>query len=152
MAYHKTDTMVGAFFSVDFGKHLSGPFKSVDGLEAKVDVNKLRQSLANGKQILVHQVGNSSLGGEITLKRAMTKSNMEMWDWRKLVEDGKMVDARVNGTITLYDNGEDHKALAKWDLLACWPSQVSGPDGSTKGVEPAIETVVIVHEGLERKE
>lgn len=149
MTDRKADPMVAAFFSVDFGKHLSGPFKSVDGLEAKVDVNKLKQALPTGQTITIHQVANSTMGGEITLKRAMT-SNMEMWDWRKLVEEGKLPDARVNGTITLYDNSEEHKALAKWDLLACWPSSISGPDMSTKGTDPAMETVVIVHEGLTR--
>ena len=151
MADRKSDPMVAAFFSVDFGKHLSGPFKSVDGLESKVDISKMKQALPSGKTITVHQVANSTLGGEITLKRGMT-SNMEMWDWRKLVEEGKMPEARVNGTITLYDAAEEGKALAKWDLLACWPSSVSGPDMSTGTNEPAMETLVIVHEGLERKE
>ena len=145
----RNDPLVGAFFGVDFGKHLTGNFKSIDGLESKVEVNKLKQATKDGKTITVHQVGNSSLGGEVTLKRAMT-SNMEMWDWRKLVEEGKMGDARVNGTITLYDNSGEMKAAAKWDLVNCWPSSASGPDMSTKGNDPAIETIVIVHEGLTR--
>ncbi len=143
----RNDPVVAAFFSVDFGKHLSGPFKSIDGLESKVEVVKLKQSTKDGKTVTIHTVGNSNLGGEITLKRAMT-SNMEMWDWRKLVEEGKMPDARVNGTITIYD--EEQKASAKWDLLNCWPSSVSGPDLTAKSNDPAMETIVIVHEGITR--
>lgn len=145
----RKDPLVSAFFGVDFGKHLSGEFKSIDGLESKVEVNKLTQVTKEGKSKTVHQVANSALGGEVTLKRAMT-SNMEMWDWRKLVEEGKLKDARVNGTITIYDYSGEMKATAKWDLVNCWPSSVSGPDLTTKGNDPAMETIVIVHEGLTR--
>ena len=143
------DPLVSAFFSVDFGTHLAGNFKSIDGLESKVEVNKLKQSTKDGKTVTVHQVGNSNLGGEVTLKRAMT-SSMEMWDWRKLVEEGKLTEARVNGTITIYDTAA--KAMAKWDLTNCWPSNVTGPDLTTKGNDPAMETIVIVHEGLTRSQ
>lgn len=143
------DPLISSFFGVDFGKHLTGNFKSIDGLESKVEVNKLMQSTKDGKSTVVHQVGNSNLGGEVTLKRAMT-SNMEMWDWRKLVEEGKIPEARVNGTITIYDNAG--VAKAKWDLTACWPSSVTGPDLTTKSNEPAMETIIIVHEGLKRSQ
>jgi phage tail-like protein len=147
----RKDPLVGAFFGVDFGKHLTGVFKSIDGLESKVEVNKLTQATKEGKSITIHQVANSALGGQVTLKRAMT-SNMEMWDWRKLVEEGKLKDARVNGTITIFDNSAEMKATAKWDLTNCWPSSVTGPDLSTKGNDPAIETIVIEHEGLIRSQ
>ncbi|MCA1668261.1 MAG: phage tail protein [Thermomicrobia bacterium] len=147
MAGERKETLVTAFFGVDFGKHLSGPFKSVDGLERKVEVVKLTQATKEGKSLTKHVMGNTTLGGELTLKRAMT-ANMEMWDWRKLVEEGKMKDARVNGTITLYDS--EGKATAEWNVTNAWPSSVSGPDISAKSNEAAIETVVIVHEGLMR--
>ncbi|MHB8644180.1 MAG: phage tail protein [Thermomicrobiales bacterium] len=145
----RDDPLVSAFFGVDFGKHLSGPFKSIDGLEGKVELVKLTQATKEGKSITVHTVGNSSVGGEVTLKRAMT-SNMEMWDWRKLIEEGELTKARVNGTITLYDTAG--KANAKWDLSNCWPSSVSGPDLTAKDNSPAMETVVIVHEGIKRSQ
>lgn len=144
----RNDPLATAFFGVDFGKHLTGVFKSVDGLERKVELVKISQSTKEGKTITVHEAGNSNVGGEITLKRGMT-SNMEVWDWRKLVEEGKMKDARVNGSITLYDT--DGTATAQWDMVNCWPSSVSGPDVSAKDNSPALETVVIVHEGLMRK-
>ena len=44
---------------------------------------------------------------------------MDMWKWRKLVEEGKIDDARENGSITMYDT--DGGAVARWDLINAWP-------------------------------
>ncbi len=145
----RNDSFVTAFFMVDFGSHLKGDVLSVDGVERKVEIVKQTQTTNGGKTIVKHTAGNSNVSGEITIKRHMT-SDMSMWTWRKLVEEGKMKDARVNGTITLYDGANEMMDVATWTLDMVWPSAISGPDMSAKANETAVETLTLQHEGLTR--
>ncbi len=145
----RNDAFVTAFFTVDFGNHLKGDVLSIDGVERKVEVVKQTQANAKGQSVVKHTAGNSNVSGEITIKRNMT-SNMDMWTWRKMVEEGKMSDARVNGTITLFDMSEMGKEVASWTLDMVWPSAISGPDMSAKANESAVETLTLQHEGLTR--
>lgn len=145
----RDDAFVTAFFMIDFGSHLKGDVLSIDGVERKVEIVKQTQATNKGKSVVIHTAGNSNVSGEVTIKRHMT-SDMSMWTWRKLVEEGKMKDARVHGTITLYDGSEEMKAVATWTLDNAWPSAISGPDMSAKANETAVETLTIQHEGLTR--
>jgi phage tail-like protein len=81
----------------------------------------------------------------ITLKKGITDS-MEIYNWRKLVEDGDMDKARQNIAITLLD--EKGKDAARWEFANAWPSKYDAPDLTAKGNDVAIETLEIVHEGM----
>lgn len=85
--------------------------------------------------------------GNVTLKWGTTDS-LELYNWRKLVAQGKMKDARKNVAIILQD--EEGKAAARWEFKQAWPSKYSSPSLSGKGNDVAIETLEIVHEGMER--
>jgi phage tail-like protein len=85
--------------------------------------------------------------GNVTLKWGTTDS-LELYNWRKLVMQGKMKDARKNVAIILQD--EEGKAAARWEFKQAWPSKYSSPSLSGKGNDVAIETLEIVHEGMER--
>ncbi|MCX9025056.1 MAG: phage tail protein [Candidatus Methanoperedens sp.] len=85
--------------------------------------------------------------GNVTLKWGTTDS-LELYNWRKLVVQGKMKDARKNVAIILQD--EEGKAAARWEFKQAWPSKYSSPTLSGKGNDVAIETLEIVHEGMER--
>ena len=54
--------------------------------------------------------------GDITLKRGLT-SNMDLWKWRKMVEDGDVTKSRKNGSIIMFD--QSLKPVAQWEL-ASW--------------------------------
>jgi phage tail-like protein len=84
---------------------------------------------------------------DITLKQGLT-DNMDMWKWRKMVEEGDVVKARANGSITMMDT--TGKPVAKWTLLNCWPSKLSGPAGKADGNEVAVQELTLTHEGYER--
>ena len=86
--------------------------------------------------------------GNITLKWGVTDS-VELYEkWRKLVEDGKMKDARKNVAIIMMD--EEGNAAARWEFVNAWPSKYDAPDLNAKGTDVAIETLEIVHEGMKR--
>ena len=65
-----------------------------------------------------------------------------------MVEDGKIEEARMNGTVTMYD--QTNKAMAEWTFDNAWPVQVSGPTLNAGANEIAIEELHIAHEGMRR--
>jgi phage tail-like protein len=85
--------------------------------------------------------------GNVTLKWGTTDS-LELFEWRKLVEIGKLKDARRSIAIILMD--EAGNPAARWEFENAWPSKYKSPDLSAKGNEVAIETLEIAHEGMIR--
>lgn len=139
-----TDPAPSAYFDVEFGSQLKGNFKEVSGISSEVDV--VQQYSTSGKQTYA-VVPGAVKWGDITLKRVMT-DDLQLWKWRKLVEDGDMGTARANGTITLYDTAGSPQA--KWDVLNAWPSKLTGPTPSAGANQPAMEELVLVNEGFTR--
>ncbi len=85
--------------------------------------------------------------GNITLKWGTTDS-LELYNWRKLVEQGKMKDARRNIAVIVQD--EEGNPAARWEFDAAWPSKYDPSDLTAKGNDVAIEMLEIVHEGEAR--
>lgn len=83
----------------------------------------------------------------ITLKTGTTDS-LELFDWRKLVIDGKMKDARRNIAIIMMD--EEGNPAARWEFENAWPIKYDPADLSAKGNDVAIEVLEIAHEGMKR--
>jgi phage tail-like protein len=85
--------------------------------------------------------------GNLTLKWGITDS-LELYEWRKLVEQGKMADARRNIAIILLD--EEANPKSRWEFVYAWPTKYDSPDLNAKGNDIAIETLEIAHEGMVR--
>jgi phage tail-like protein len=85
--------------------------------------------------------------GNLTLKWGITDS-LALYDWRKMVEQGKTKDARRNLAVILMD--EEGNAAARWEFYEAWPSKYDAPDLDGKGNDVAVETLEIVHEGMSR--
>jgi len=85
--------------------------------------------------------------GNVVLKWGSTNS-MELFNWRKQVEDGNMEEARKNmAIIVLNEMGE---ATARWEFREAWATKYDAPDLKASGNEIAIETLEIAHEGMKR--
>lgn len=85
--------------------------------------------------------------GNLTLKWGITDS-MELFEWRKLVIQGKTDEARKNIAVILQD--EIGNEAARWNFREAWPIKYDAPDLSAKGNDVAIETIEIAHEGMDR--
>ena len=85
--------------------------------------------------------------GNLILKWGITNS-MELFEWRKQVVQGKTGEARKNIAVILQDEGGN--PAARWEFKEAWPSKYDAPDLSAKGNDIAIESVEIVHEGMDR--
>jgi len=85
--------------------------------------------------------------GNVTLKRGLTDS-MDIYKWRKQVEDTGALSARKDISLILID--EEGKDKARWDIVEAWPTKYDPSDFSAKGNEVLIETLELVHEGVTR--
>lgn len=86
--------------------------------------------------------------GPLILETGITDSSIELFEWRTLVEQGKMDEARRAAALVLLD-ATGHPA-ARWAMREAWPSRYEGPQLSATADEVAIERLVIVNEGFGR--
>jgi phage tail-like protein len=138
--------LVSAWFGVEFQGQVSGAFRECTGLGSENEVVEYKASGPRG-EFIVKKVPGRMKWNNITLKRGITDS-MDMWQWRKLVEQGQIDDARKNGSIVMFNQRGDE--VARWDFVGAWPSKLSGPTANASNNEVAIEELEITHEGYER--
>lgn len=142
----RKDQLIGAYFGVDFQNGVQGAFRECTGLGSESQVVEYRATDERGKPILIREPGTMKYT-DITLKRGITDS-MDMWTWRKQVEDGDIDSARRSGTITLYN--QRGEPVARWNFERAWPQKLNGPTYDAKTNEVAIEELTITHEGYKR--
>ena len=121
-----------------------GYFKSVGGLSYETEVVEHREG---GENNTTKKLVGATKWKNITLKRGITDA-MDMWQWRKLVEEGKLDEARKNGSVVMYTQAGAE--IARWDFINAWPSKLTGPTANAQNNEVAIEELEITHEGYNR--
>jgi len=141
-----TDPALGFHFRLEVQGRVTGFFTEIGGLGSEHEVIEHKVIDMNGND-LVQALPGRLKWQPITLKRGLT-SVRDVWDWRKMVEDGKVNDARSNGTITMFN--QSLQPVAKWDFKNAWPSKVTGPQLQSDSNTFGIEEMTIVHEGIER--
>ena len=123
-----------------------GYFTECSGIGSETEVAEQKVVNEKGIQVVLKVPGRLKWG-DITLKRGIT-SSMDLWDWRKMVEDGNVKGSRKNGSIIMFD--QELKAKAKWDFKNAWPSKISGPSPKSDGNDLSLEEITIVHEYITR--
>lgn len=140
------DPLVGFHFALDFGGTISGYFTECSGIGSEHEVIEHKVMSESGKEVVMKIPGRLKWEN-ITLKRGIT-SEMDVWNWRKDIEDGNVDSARRNGSIIMFDQ---HLApVARWDFEKAWPVKVSGPAPKSDSNEVGIEEMVIAHEYIKR--
>jgi phage tail-like protein len=120
-----------------------GGFRECSGLDASSDPIAYREG---GEGLTERKLPGMVKYSNITLKRGIT-DDASLWEWRKTVIDGKV--QRKNGSIILLDDTGEEKL--RWNFREGWPTKWTGPSFNATGNEVAIETLEIVHEGLDKK-
>jgi phage tail-like protein len=131
--------LVGYHFFVEVQGKLMGAFREASGLTSESEKIEYKASGQNGDLIVASQPGHTKYP-DIVLKRGLT-SNMDMWNWRKEIEDGKFKEARKNGSIVLYD--QTHAEVARWNFENAWPTKVDGPTLNATSGELAVESLTL---------
>ena len=142
----REDPLVGFHFSIEVQGIVTGYFSEVSGLGSETEL--IESKVVNDKGVEVTlKIPGRLKWEDITLKRGLT-SNMDIWEWRKMVEDGDIQGARKNGSVTMLD--QNLTAVARWDFFNAWPSKCTGPQPKSDSNEIGIEELTLVHEYIER--
>jgi phage tail-like protein len=146
MANGRRDPLVGFHFGVEIQGMVTGYFTECSGLGSEHEVIEHKVVDESGHEMMMKIPGRLKWAN-ISLKRGITDS-MDIWDWRKMVEDGDVDSARANGSIVMFDEKFDE--VARWNFENAWPVKVSGPSVKSDSNEIGIEELSIAHEGLWR--
>ena len=127
-------------FLVDFGGEPQAGFSEVSGLASEVEVMTYRE----GGDARVRKLPGLAKFPNVILKRGFT-ANRDLWDWHRTALDGAV--QRRNVRITLLDSSR--QPVARWTLTDAWPAKWQGPDLDARSSGITIESIELVHEGLE---
>jgi phage tail-like protein len=129
-------------FLVEIDGITRAAFQQVSGFDVTTDVIEHREG---GDNLTPRKLPGMTKYSNISLKWGMT-DDRELYEWHRRVVNGDI--ERKNGSIVLLDRKGDE--MARWNFVRAWPSKWDGPDLNAEGNDVAIETLELVHEGLER--
>ena len=131
-------------YEVSWGPDKRIGFTEVSGLEAETEVVEYRSG--DSKEYSKLKMPGMQKYANITLKRGTFKGDNDFFDWWKTTKIlGK--PERRDVTITLLN--EEHAVVMTWKVKNSFPTKVQSTDLKADGNEVAIETLELVHEGIE---
>lgn len=83
----------------------------------------------------------------ITLEKGITDST-ELYDWWTVVEQGDVDAARRSAAVVILD--EEGEPGPRYEFRNAWIRRYDAPDLDATGEGVAIESIELVHEGMER--
>lgn len=131
-------------FLVEIDGIVQGGFNEVTIPESAQDPIEYREG---SDRPTVRKIPGLIKYGNVVLKWGTTDS-LELYAWRKAVEDGKAALARRNMAVIVLD--EEGNPASRWEFSEAWPTKYDAPDLKATGNEIAIETLEIAHEGMRR--
>jgi phage tail-like protein len=134
------DPLAAFNFRVEIDGSAVAGFTECSGLESETDVIQYRE----GGDARIRLIPGQTTYSAITLKRGFVVDR-SLWEWRQQVVTGQAF--RRNVSIVLMN--EARQEVARWNLADAWPSKWHGPDLNGRASDVAIETLEIVHEGLD---
>ena len=141
-----TDALAGYHYSIEIDGVTVAQFQEVSGLTSELDVIELKEITKDGKYV-IHKLPGNRKAPSITLKRAKNSSK-DLFEWHQKIYQGKVSDARKNGSVVLYNY--DHSEVGRYNFVNAWPSKVSMSALKAGSNEILMEEVTIVCEELER--
>lgn len=139
----RVDPFINFNFLVEIDGISRGAFHEVSGFDSSIDVIEHRE----GGKITVQKLPGLTKFGNITLKWGIT-GDRQLYEWHRAAVDGSL--QRKNGAIVCLDR--QGNPVARWNFFDAWPSKYDAPDFNAEGNDVAIETLELVHEGLEREQ
>ncbi len=133
-------------FHVSWGdSQNTSSFSEVSGLTMEADAVDYRGG--DDKSLSVMKIPGLRKYGNVTFKRGIVpaESGAGLVDWYSSISAGS-VDRR---TVTVSLLNEERKPVMTWKIRNAWPVKIEGPGLKGSGNEIAIESMEIVHEGVE---
>ena len=151
MAKAKGDYPLPKFhFSVEWGKDFRMGFTEVSGLDFETGVIEYRE----GNSKIYNKLKQPGLTkfSNITLKRGTFEGDFDyylLWKQTYFFQEGNKTGEKFRRSVTITLLNETHEPVITWVLTNAWPSKVQSTDLKADANEVSIETMELVHEGLE---
>jgi phage tail-like protein len=136
----RRDPFVGFNFIVEIDGVTRAGFTAVSGLTSTVDVISYRE----GAESRVRKLPGLVKYSPLMLKRGLTVDR-SLWLWHRAVLNGDV--QRRNVSVVLLDAAR--APVARWNFLDAWPARWEGPELNAQSSDVLIESLEIVHEGME---
>lgn len=121
-------------------------FKTIGGISLELNVVETQQVVQGGKTVLRKSVNANGLkGGKLTCSRGLVLDD-SMWLWIQEVIEGRIVQARKNISVILFDSMDGE--IKRYNFRNAWPSGWSLGDLDSGGADALMETMTIEHEGF----
>lgn len=140
------DALSAQRFSIEIDSISLAQFQEISGTASEIDTIEIKEVDATGRPTLKKQIG-AVKPPTITLKRAANQS-MDLWNWHQAALDGKLKEARRNGSIVQYDFA--HQEVARYNFTNAWVSKLSISGFKAFENQPSVEEVTIVCETFQR--
>lgn len=137
-------------FQVNWGNDFRIGFTEVSGLDFETEVIEYREG--NSKRYNKNKQPGLTKFSNVTLKRGTFEGDYHFYkEWRKTYyfQEGNDTGSKYRRTVTIDLMNENHEPMITWKLLNAWPSKIQSTDLKADANEIAIETMELVHEGLE---
>ena len=124
-------------------------FKKVDLPSQSTQMNEYREGT---DPIWPRQLWGQTQYEDLTLERGAKKGDMALYEWRKLVVDGKMEEARSDIAVSVLNSiGE---ATMRFEFVDAWPKEYQPPtlQAGGSGGDVATETIVVCYNEMHRTE
>lgn len=128
-------------FSVDWGGNRID-FLEINGLNVEVEAISVRKG--NSPEEMEMKIPGLLKYSEVSLKRTIEKGDNQLFEWIQTKGFGTV--ERRDIVIKLLN--ENHEPIIIWKLRNCFPTKYIGPTLISNNSELAMETLVIVHEGM----
>jgi len=138
----RNDPYVGFNFLVEVEGLLVGGFSDVSGLSVETEVETYQEG---GQNAFVHHFAGRTKHPNLVLKRGLTDIE-GLWSWHQDVATGTI--KRRNGSIFLLDR--QRLPAMWWNFMDAYPVKWSGPDLRAESGQVAVESVELVHRGIEK--
>ncbi|MFM2483677.1 phage tail protein [Celerinatantimonas yamalensis] len=125
------------------GAGMVAAFQEISGLDTESQPIEYRAG--NSPVFSTIKMPGIVKSSNITLKKGIFKSDNKFYEWYSKIKMNTI--ARTAVTINLLD--EAGSPVMSWKLKNAWPTKVTGTDLKSDGNEVAVETIELVHEGLE---
>jgi phage tail-like protein len=137
----RSDPYRGFRFKLELGGIISGGFSEVSGLSVETEVESRKEG---GENNFEYKLPKATKYSNLTLKRGISDDNL--WAWYKDVIYGKV--ERQDISVCLLDEGGTE--VMRWNFEKAFPVKWNGPSLNASSNSVAVESLVLVHHGLQK--
>lgn len=140
------DPLLGFNFALELQGTITGYFTECSGIGSENEVVEHKIVTEKGVEV-IQKIPGRLKWQDITMKRGIT-DNMDIWDWRQMVEEGNMDEARKSGSVIMFNRKLEE--VARWNFDQAWPSKVTGPSVKADSNEVGVEELTLAIESMDR--